>query len=327
MSNRSAKFVVGDLRQYFGGNQFRRRCAGCRQGSTKESAQNGGHAACRVQRGPFPAGGHWYYRDRSRHQAQLLVHRRREEQVRARRAEGFSSSPAASTPAASDSASPVAADPASPQQTINVRKSIANARAELTAPQARVEDLSEPQTTGAVPVASIANSQRAAAPDAARRPSSDRIALAGIFGRQPIERSAPCRGRATADSKPADSKPADQSTTRGAAARRHPGRAGGRGFIAGTDSRHRCRCCCWRWPVRWRWRASPQAWFSGSAARSAIAAGISRRPPRDLGFGPDRTDASPSMFPDEDTPIWRRNPPLPATFPAIRARPTIRSGG
>ena len=55
-------------------------------------------------------------------------------------------------------------------------------------------------------------------------------------------------------------------------------------------------------------------------------AGTSRRPARDLGLDPIPERSSPSMFPNEDTPIWRRQ--CSALTPrAIRARPTIRSGG
>ena len=36
---------------------------------------------------------------------------------------------------------------------------------------------------------------------------------------------------------------------------------------------------------------------------------------------------SPSMFPDEDTPIWRSDNSRQTASHAIRARPTIRSGG
>ena len=198
---------------------------------------------CRVPRGPFPPGGHWYYRvDRATKRNCWYIGEEKNKSARAAPKDS-SSSPAASAPEASPPVSPVAAAPVSPQQTINVRKSIADARAELTAPQARVEDLSEPQTTGAVPVASIANGQRAAAPDAAAPSSPITSRWPGIIRRQPIERSAPCRRRAAAELKARKLKACRPAQHR----RRSPPSPRSRWrprIQRRIDSRHRCRCCC-----------------------------------------------------------------------------------
>ncbi|MBR1147403.1 hypothetical protein [Bradyrhizobium sp. AUGA SZCCT0431] len=162
MSHRSAKFISAIFAGILAGTSF----AAVAQDAAKENSANKDNSAktadtCLTRpKGPLPAGGHWYYR--TDHATKRNCWYIGEEKNKTARAAPKESS---STPAASDSASAEAVNAVSPQQSINARKSIANARAELTAPQARVEDLIEPQSTGTVPVAGIANSQIAAAPD------------------------------------------------------------------------------------------------------------------------------------------------------------------
>jgi hypothetical protein len=159
MSNRSAQLVAAIFAGILTATSF----AAVAEDSVKENSAKTADSCLSGPKGPVPAGGHWYYRvDRATKRNCWYIG---EKNKSARAAPKDSTSAAASDPAAS----PPAANTISPQNT-NVRKSIADARAELTAPQARIEDLSEPQTTGAVP-AGIANSQRAVAPDAAT-PSS-----------------------------------------------------------------------------------------------------------------------------------------------------------
>ncbi|MBR1230926.1 hypothetical protein [Bradyrhizobium sp. AUGA SZCCT0182] len=168
MSKRSAKFISAFFASILAGTSF----AAVAQDAAKENSANKENSAktadtCLTRpKGALPAGGHWYYRiDHATKRNCWYIGEAKNKTARAAPKES------SSTPAASDSASAEATNAVSPQQSINARKSIANARAELTAPQARVEDLIEPQSTGAVPVSRIANNQIAAAPDS-QPPSS-----------------------------------------------------------------------------------------------------------------------------------------------------------
>ena len=170
MSNRSTKFVSAIFASVLAGTSFAAVAENgaqennAKENSTKESGAKTANNCLSGPKGTPPAGGHWYYR--TDHATKRNCWYIGEAKNKAARTATKDSSV---TPETSDPAS--AGDAVSPQQSLNVRKSIADARAELTAPQARVEDLSEPRTTGAVPVASIANGQRAVAPEAAT-PSS-----------------------------------------------------------------------------------------------------------------------------------------------------------
>jgi hypothetical protein len=114
-----------------------------------------------------PEGSHWYYRlERgTKRQCWYL----REENDKGARAAPQD----ASTEAASDSA---AADPAPPPPRPTVRKTVANARAELTPPQQRVERepvaVPEPRTVGMAPAAPVSQSSPAANQPDAPTPSS-----------------------------------------------------------------------------------------------------------------------------------------------------------
>ena len=172
MSNRSAKFVSAVFASVLAGTSFAAVAENgaqennTKQNSTKESDAKTANNCLSGPKGPLPAGGHWYYRtDHATKRNCWYIGEAKNKAART------ATKDPSVTPETSDSASAVAADAVSPQQTLNVRKSIADARAELTAPQARVEDLSEPRTTGAVPVAGVANSQRAVGPEAAPPPS------------------------------------------------------------------------------------------------------------------------------------------------------------
>ena len=293
MSKRSAKFVSAIFASILAGTSF----AAVAQDAAKEAAERAKRRtpACRGPKGPSPAGGHWYYRIDHATKRNCWYIGEDEEQVRARRTEGFSSP---RTPAASDPASADAANAVSPQQSINARKSIADARAELTAPQARVEDLIEPQTTGAVPVASIANSQRAAAPDAPRHRPSHRAGrnlpasahrAVRALPRPSHRKARRLKTRRPKASRPRTSKPTAFKPIRSrATARRRPGRARCRGLIAGKTvgidadaAAGHGRCA----------GAGGHHRKSGFQVRPRAGdpAGSSRRSPCDLGFDPDRT--------------------------------------
>ena len=120
-------------------------------------------------KGTTPAGSHWYYRlERGTKRQCWYLKDENDKSARAAPQEPQESSPAAEAASA-------AADPVPPPARSAVRKSIANARAELASARASIEPESsvpmEPQTTGMAFGARIANSPVAAAPDAAT-PSS-----------------------------------------------------------------------------------------------------------------------------------------------------------
>ena len=127
---------------------------------TELRAQAAADTCLTAPKGTTPAGSHWYYRlERgTKRQCWYL----KDENDKSARAAPQESSPAAEAASA-------AADPVPPQPRPAVRKSVANARAELTSPRARIEPESsapvEPQTTGVALGARIANSPVAAAPD------------------------------------------------------------------------------------------------------------------------------------------------------------------
>ena len=157
MSYRTAKFVSAIFASLLAGANF---------AAVAETATKPADSCLSGPKGALPAGSHWYYRvDRTtkRHCWYLG-----EEKDKA----------AAATPqdAAGSTAAPAAAaapptDPAPPQASAAVRKSIADAHAELPSPQTRVDQdagLSvQPSNSGTAAVPAIQNSQRAVAPDAA----------------------------------------------------------------------------------------------------------------------------------------------------------------
>ena len=106
-------------------------------------------------KGAPPAGGHWYYRvDRATKRACWYLGDAKEKLARA-----------------APETSPPAANSASPPDSANTQSSIANARAELPLPQARVE-----------PDTSVFNGQRAPAITGAINPENDQRASAGDTG-------------------------------------------------------------------------------------------------------------------------------------------------
>lgn len=299
MSNRSAKFVSAIFASILAGAN----CAAVAQNSAakddgaKETSAKTADTCLSAPKGPVPAGGHWYYRvDRATKRNCWYIGEDKNKSTRAAPKDATSSP---ETPDAAAPASPVAANPASPQQNINMRKSIADARAELTAPQARVEDLIEPPTTGAMPVAGIANGQRAAAPDA---PTS----LSHVASRWPESSGvSPSSGPRLAAAEPSASPQAAQPAA--------PQPAVTPVALAAADS------------LQDRQSASMQMLLltmAGALALAGITASLVFRFGRARMVQPEfRNDRraiwdsvpaelrSPSMLPTEDTPIWRRDPP------------------
>jgi hypothetical protein len=306
MSNRSAKFVSAIFASILAGTSFAAVAENAaKDDGAKDPSAKTADSCLPGPKGPVPAGGHWYYRfDRATKRNCWYIGEEKNKSARAAPKDS-SSSRDASSPDASAPASPVAANPASPQQTINVRKSIADARAELTAPQARVEDLSEPQTTAVLPVAGIANSRRAVAPDAPT-PSSSPVA-----SRWPESSGvSPSSGPRLAAAEPTASQQ-DQSMQTDATPAPQP--AVTPVALAAADSSQDKRSASMQMLL---------LTMAGALALAGITASLifrlGRAQPVQPEFRNDRRAIwdsvpaelrSPSMLPAEDTPIWRRDPP------------------
>ena len=131
---------------------------------TELRAQAAADNCLTAPKGTTPAGSHWHYRlERGTKRQCWYLKDENDKSARAAPQEPRDSSPAAEAASA-------AADPVPPPPRPAVRKSVANARAELTSPRARTEPDSstsvQPQTTDAALGATMANSPVAAAPDA-----------------------------------------------------------------------------------------------------------------------------------------------------------------
>ena len=298
MSNRSAKFVSAIFASILAGTSFAAVAENtAKEDSATETGAKTANACLPGPKGPLPAGGHWYYRvDRATKRNCWYIGEDKNKSARA--------APNESSSAASAPATPVAADPASPPQNTYVRGSIADARAELTVPQARVEDLSEPQTTGAVPVANIANGRRAVAPEAA-------APLSHVASRWPESSGvSPSSSPRLAAAEPPQSLQAQSLQTNAT-----PEPAVTPVALAAADSSPD------------KQTASMQQLLlamAGALALAGITASLIFRFGRSRLVQPgirgdrhaiwdsvdaERRSPSPSMFPDEDIPMWRSFPP------------------
>jgi hypothetical protein len=300
-SNRSAKFVAAIFASMLAGT-----FAAVAQDAAKEADAKTADSCLSKPKGPVPAGGHWYYHfDRATKRNCWYIGE--EKNKSARVAAKDSSAP--SSPAATPPASPMTADPASPQ-TITVRKSIADARAELTAPQARVEDLIEPQPTSALPAAGTANSQRAAAPDAAAPPSN--VASRWPESSGVASSSGPRLAAAETPQSPQSVNPQAQSPqTQTPQAKAAPQPSAAPVALAAADA------------MQERQSASMQMLLltlAGALALAGITASLifrlAARPVQPEIRGDRRAiwdsvhtqRRAPSIYPAEDTPVWRRDP-------------------
>ena len=232
MSNRTAKFVSAIFASILAGANF--------APVTGIHAQAAGQLPVRPE-GRDARGRSLVLPRRSRHQAQLLVPAAtRATRARAPRRRISSSS----TPPASTSASaPINLVPP-PKPSPSVRKSVADARAELTVPPMRVE-----QEQGGVNVdprdrrrnrpGRLSRTPRAAAPEAAAPSSPVASRWPDSHGTQPLPAQRSPRRRRRSARKPAGREPA--GATAGHCPRsRSPPRT-----LRWKNGRHRCRCCCW----------------------------------------------------------------------------------
>jgi hypothetical protein len=324
MSHRSAKFVVTIFASMLAASFVAMAQDAAKETGKETGKEKTADACLSGPKGPVPAGGHWYYRvDRATKRNCWYIG---EDKNKAARAAPKDSSATAS---ASPPAVPEAAVPVWPQQNINGRKSIADARAELTAPQARVEELSEPPTTGALPAAGAANSQAATAPDpaspsspiASRWPESSGVSSSSAprlasaepspsLQTQSLQTQSPQTQSQQAPSLQDNATPAPQPAAPVA--------------LAAAD------------PSPDRPSESMQMLLltmAGALALAGITASLIFRFGRNRLVQPEIRDdrraiwdsvraerRSPSMFPDEDTPIedmpiWRRDPPPRSNVP------------
>jgi hypothetical protein len=305
-SNRSAKFVAAIFASMLAGT-----FAAIAQDAAKETAAKTADSCLSKPKGTVPAGGHWYYRfDRANKRNCWYIGEEKNKSARVA-AKDSPAPPESSNPATPPPASPSAAEPAASPQTITVRKSIADARAELTAPQARVEDLIEPQLTGAAPVGGTANSQRAAAPDTAAPPSN--VASRWPESSGVASSSGPRLAAAEPPQNPQPSNPQPQSpppqTPQAKAASQPPAAPVA---LAAADA------------MQERQSASMQMLLltlAGALALAGVTASLIFRFARTSQAQPEiRADRrtiwdsvqpqrrAPSIYPAEDTPVWRRDP-------------------
>jgi hypothetical protein len=286
MSNRSAKFVAALFASIL--------AAATLTSVTDIRAQAAADNCVTAPKDKTPAGSHWYYR----------LERGTKRQCWYLRDENDKSARAAPQDSSTDDA-PVsaAADPAPPPPRPVVRKSVANAHAELTSAQQRVEQepaaVPEPRTVGMAPAPTFQNSPAANVPDtttpsstvATRWPDSSGVTSSNTF-------------RTAAAEPPAAAPETSQAATQPAPAPV---------ALAAADSSMA------------KQSASMQMLFlvmAGALALAGITASLIYRFGRARARRPEiRRDrraiwdsihserSSPSMLPDEDIPMWRRDEP------------------
>jgi hypothetical protein len=165
MSNRTAKFVAAIFASILAGANF---------AAVAENASKPADNCLSGPKGGVPAGSHWYYRiDRATQRHCWYLGEEKDKTAAAAPQDA-----AASTAAPAAAAAPPT-DLVPPQANASVRKSIADAHAELPSPQARADQGAgvnvQPGNGGAAAMAGITagiqNSQPAVAPDAPAQPS------------------------------------------------------------------------------------------------------------------------------------------------------------
>ncbi|SDP40499.1 hypothetical protein [Afipia sp. GAS231] len=288
MSNRSAKFVAALFASILTAASF--------TSVTNVRAQAAADNCLTAPKDKTPAGSHWYYRlERgTKRQCWYL----RDENDKSARA------------APQDSTDEAAADPAPPPARPAVRKSVANAHAELTSAQQRVEQepaaVAEPRTVGMAPAPAFQNSPfqnspAAIAPDTTM--SSSTVATrwpdsSGMSSSNTLRTAAAEPEAAPPDNSQAAPPPAPAPVA-----------------LAAADSSMA------------KQPASMQMLFlvmAGALALAGITASLVyrfgrarararhreiRRERRAIWDSIHHERPSPSMLPDEDVPMWRRDEP------------------
>jgi hypothetical protein len=296
MSNRSAKFVAALFASILTGVSF--------TSVTNVRAQAAADNCLTAPKDKTPAGSHWYYRlERgTKRQCWYL----RDENDKSARA-------APQDPSAEDAPESAAAEPAAPPPRPVVRKSVANAHAELTSAQQRVEQepaaVPEPRTVGLASVPVFQNSPAATLPAtttpsstvATRWPDSSGVSSSSTFRTAAAEPQA-----ATPQAAPPQAAPLEVSQTAIQPAPAPVAPATADSSMAKPS-------------------ASMQMLFLVMAGALALAGLIAslmfrvgrararkrhleiRRERRAMWDQIHRERPSPSMLPEEDVPMWRRD--------------------
>jgi len=287
MSNRTAKLVVVIFASLLAGANF---------AAVAQNVAKPADSCLSGPKGAVPAGSHWYYRiDRATKRHCWYLGEEKDK-----------TAAAAPQDAAASTAAPAAApapptDLVPPQPNAGVRKSVADAHAELPSPQARADQDAgvnvQPANGAAAAVPAIQNSQRASAPDAGAPPSI-------VTSRWPDSSGVSSSNDpqlAAADppgSAPADTRPAPQPTASPVA-------------LAAADS------------TLQKQSGSTQMLLmvmAGALALAGITASLVFRFARRRVVQPevwserraiwdsvDTGRSSPSLFPNENVPRWRDN--------------------
>lgn len=313
MSNRSAKFISAIFASILAGANFAAVAENAaREDGAKETSAKTADTCLSGPKGTVPAGGHWYYRvDRATKRNCWYIGEEKNKSARAT-PKDLSSSPPASSPEATDSASPVAAIAVSPQPNTNVRKSIADARAEF-APQMRVDQdagvNAEPRTSAAAPVTSIQNGQSATAPDAPTPSSHVASRWPESFG------VSPSSGPRLASAEPPQSEQAQSLQTQGLQdnATPAPQPAAAPVALSAADSSLDKQSASMQMLLLTMAGALALAGITASLifrfGRARLVQPENRGDRRAIWDSVHVERRSPSMLPDEDTPIWHRDPP------------------
>src|SRR6266404_4452130 len=159
MSNRTAKFVSAIFASVLAGANF---------AAVAENAAKPADSCLSGPKGAMPAGSHWYYRIDRATKRHCWYLGEEKDKTAAAAPQDAAASTAAAAPAPPTDLVP-------PQPQAGVRKSVADAHAELPSPQARADQDAgvnvQPANGAAAAVPAIQNSQRASAPDAGAPPS------------------------------------------------------------------------------------------------------------------------------------------------------------
>ncbi|MEH2569291.1 hypothetical protein [Bradyrhizobium sp. AZCC 2289] len=159
MSNRTAKFVSAIFASVLAGANF---------AAVAENAAKPADSCLSAPKGALPAGSHWYYRVDRATKRHCWYLGEEKDKTAAAAPQDAAASTAAAAPAPPTDLVP-------PQAKAGVRKSVADAHAELPSPQERVDQDAgvnvQPGNSAAAAVPAIQNSQDAVAPDAGAPPS------------------------------------------------------------------------------------------------------------------------------------------------------------
>jgi hypothetical protein len=289
MSNRSWKFILAIFASLLAGTGF---AAGA------EDAAKPADNCLSGPKGTTQAGHHWYYR--IDHTAKRQCWYSRAESDKAARA-----APQDSLPSSQPASSSAATNPVPPQQSLLlVPQSIADARAQLTSPQVRIEQATninaEPRIDGLAPAASPQNNPRATTPDSSAPTSF-------VASRWPDSSGAISP---SGNPRPAASEPPASPQANAAPA---PRPATSPLALATADSLQEKRSASMQMLLLVMVGALALAGVTASLVfrfgRAQAARPDIRSDRRVIWDQVDTKRSSPSMFPDDDVPIWRANVP------------------